>query len=226
MHTSQAKEFQLLVQCFRENPESFWQRNKRLAYQWDEKTFRQALDNYEFVPQADPNTASQSQRLMKIAALKQLATATPALYDPIAVDTAALQALGWSNPQQFMVPPQSLAEKPPPEMLKAMADIENSKSNAAARMMDSQTRAREIDAKIAEDQARLAMEAEKSKDGMSDKMMDAHNDHQNRMSQERIQLIDLAQDILQHPENIPLIEPLIRPALEEIYNVPPKPGGQ
>ena len=153
---------------------------------------------------------------MKIAALKQLATATPALYDPIAVDTAALQALGWSNPQQFMVPPQSLAEKPPPEMLKAMADIENSKSNASARMMDSQTRAKEIDAKIAEGQARLAMEAEKSQTGMSDRMMEAHNDHQNRMSQERIQLIDLAQDILQHPENIPLVEPLIRPALQEI----------
>lgn len=226
MHTSQAKEFQLLAQCFRENPDSFWQRNKRPAYKWDEKTFRDALDNYEFVPQADPNTASQAQRLMKIAALKQLATATPSLYDPIAVDTAALQALGWSNPQQFMVPPQALAEKPPPEMLKAMADIENSKSNAAARMMDSQTRAKEIDAKIADDQARFALEAEKSKNGMSDKMMDAHNDHQNRMSQERIQLIDLAQDILQHPESVAMIEPLIRPALEEIYGVPPKPGGQ
>lgn len=226
IHTSQAKEFQLLTQCFRENPESFWQRNKRPAYKWDEKTFRAALDNYEFVPQADPNTASQSQRLMKIAALKQLASATPALYDPIAVDTAALQALGWSNPQQFMVPPQALAEKPPPEMIKAMADIENSKSNSAARMMDSQTRAKEIDAKIAENQARLAMEAEKSQTGMSDLMMEAQNDHKNRMSQERIQLIDLAQDVLQHPENVGMIEPLIRPAIEEIYGVPPRPGEQ
>jgi hypothetical protein len=224
MHTSQAKEFQLLAQCFRENPESFWQRNKRPAYAWDDKTFRQALENYEFVPQADPNTASQSQRLMKIAALKQLAAATPALYDPIAVDTAALQALGWSNPQQFMVPPQSLAEKPPPEMLKALADIENSKSNAAARMMDSQTRAKETDAQIAEKQQRLAMEAEKGLTGISETMAQAENDHRNRLSQERIQLIDLAQDVLQHPEVVGLIEPLIKPALDEVYSAPLNPG--
>ena len=226
MHTSQAKEFQLLAQCFRDNPESFWQRNKRPAYAWDEKTFRQALENYEFVPQADPNTASQSQRLMKIAALKQLAAATPALYDPIAVDTAALQALGWSNPQQFMVPPQSLAEKPPPEMLKAMADIENSKSNAAARMMDSQTRAKETDAAIVEKQQRLNMEAEKGLAGISETMAQAQNDHRNRLSQERIQLIDLAQDVLQHPEGVGLIEPLIKPALDEVYSAPVRPGEQ
>jgi hypothetical protein len=226
MHTSQAKEFQLLAQCFRENPESFWQRNKRPAYTWDDKTFRQALENYEFVPQADPNTASQSQRLMKIAALKQLAAATPSLYDPIAVDTAALQALGWSNPQQFMVPPQSLAEKPPPEMLKAMADIENSKSNAAARMMDSQTRAKETDASIAEKQQRLSMEAEKGLAGISETMAQSQNDHRNRLSQERIQLIDLAQDVLQHPENAAMIEPLIKPALGEVYAAPIRSGEQ
>jgi len=179
-----------------------------------------------FVPQADPNTASQSQRLMKIAALKQLATATPSLYDPIAVDTAALQALGWSNPQQFMVPPQSLAEKPPPEMLKAMADIENSKSNAQARMMDSQTRAKEVDAAISEKQQRLQLESQQGFSGLSEILAENQNDHKNRLSQERIQLIDLAQDILQHPENISLIEPLIKPALDEVYKAPINPGGE
>ncbi len=49
-----------------------------------------------------------------------------------------------------------------------------------------------------------------------DKMAEMHNDRQNRLSQERTQLIDLAQDVLQHPENVGLIEPLIRPALEEV----------
>src|SRR5574337_365506 len=54
MHASQAEEFRLLVECFKEHPESFWQRNKRPAYQWDEKTFLQALEDNELTPQADP----------------------------------------------------------------------------------------------------------------------------------------------------------------------------
>ena len=101
MHQAQSQEFTLLVRCFQENPESFWQKNRRPAMPWDEQTFLQALNDIELTPQADPNTASQTQRLMKVAALKQLSAASPALYDPIAVDTAALQALGWTNPSQL-----------------------------------------------------------------------------------------------------------------------------
>ena len=108
MHSAQAEEFQLLVRCFKENPESFWQRNRKPAYPWDERTFLNALENCYLTPQADPNTASHTQRVMKIMGLKQLQAGNPSLYDPIAIDTAALQAMGWSNPEQFMVPPNTL----------------------------------------------------------------------------------------------------------------------
>ncbi|CAB4180900.1 hypothetical protein UFOVP1072_1, partial [uncultured Caudovirales phage] len=101
MHAAQAREFQLLVRTFREHPESFWERCDKPSAAWDEQTFIQALDNCDLVPQADPNTASHTQRLMKIMALKQLQAASPALYDPIAIDMAALKAIGWSNPEQF-----------------------------------------------------------------------------------------------------------------------------
>jgi hypothetical protein len=87
MHNAQSEEFELLVKCFRENPESFWQKNKRPARKWDEETFIRAISQVDLVPQADPNTASQTQRLMKVMALKQLQQANPAMYDPIAVDT-------------------------------------------------------------------------------------------------------------------------------------------
>lgn len=218
LHAAQADEFSLLAREFKEHPESFWQKNRRPAYPWDEKTFMAALDDCDLVPQADPNTASQSQRLMKIMALKQLQQASPSLYDPIAVDVAALQAIGWNNPEQFMAP-ASARDKPPPELLEAMADMENNKRNSEARMLDSQTRAKEIDAKIGMDQQRAQLEmlrAQKDLAGDEDKMAEMHNDRQNRLSQERTQLIDLAQDVLQHPENVGLIEPLVRPALEEV----------
>ena len=116
MHASQAEEFQLLKECFKEHPESFWQRNKKPAAPWDEQTFLAAIENYELIPQADPNTASQVQRLMKVMALKQLQAAQPSLYDPIAIDTAALQAIGWSNPSQFLASP-SAQQNPPPELI-------------------------------------------------------------------------------------------------------------
>ena len=122
MHASQAREFDLLVQCFRENPESFWQSNRKPTRKWDQETFIRALDQVTLVPQADPNTASQTQRIMKIIALKQIQAQNPTLYDPIAIDTAALQAIGWSNPQQFMVPP-SAQGAPPPEMEKEKNEL-------------------------------------------------------------------------------------------------------
>ena len=124
MHASQAEEFQLLVKCFKEHPESFWQRNRKPAFQWDQKTFTDALDMYaqSLVPQADPNTASHTQRIIKVMALKQLQGFSPALYDPVAVDTAALQALGWNNPEQFFVPPSAMS-KPPLEVQKGMEEL-------------------------------------------------------------------------------------------------------
>lgn len=215
LHAAQCAEFSLLTREFKEHPESFWQKNRRPAYPWDEQTFLMALNDCDLVPQADPNTSSQAQRLMKIMALKQLQQASPSLYDPIAVDVAALQAMGWSNPEQFMVPSEA-AGKPPPELLEAMSKMENDRKSTDARMLDAQTRAKEADAKIALDQQRLGLDAAKLQASTQPDPTEANNDHQNRLSQERVQLIDLAQDVLQHPENVALIGNLIRPAMQEI----------
>ena len=152
MHAAQAQEFQLLTRCFQENPESFWQRNKKPAYPWDEATFLQALNDCQLVPQADPNTASHSQRMMKIMGLKQLQAGNPSLYDPIAIDTAALQAMGWSNPQQFMVPPDTLQQKTPPEVEYAKAMVQIQKQEADAKTMLAQAKAEEVKAKLGQGQ--------------------------------------------------------------------------
>ena len=218
MHASQSEEFEMLVECFREHPESFWMKRRKPAYPWDEKTFIDALDNYYFVPQADPNTSSQTQRLMKVLALKQLVASNPSLYDPIAVDTAALQALGWSNPQQFMIPP-SAQGKPPPEMMQAMAKAQNDKSNADARMMDSRTRAQESQARLELDHMRLQMEMQRDQGDPSkmaqvdtqrmeiqqraqDGMLDAVNRKRDRESRERLAAIKLAEEVMRNPQGL------------------------
>ena len=232
LHNSQAHEFELLTREFKEHPESFWQRNRRPSYPWDEKQFLDALEDCDLVPQADPNTASQTQRLMKVLALKQLASSNPSLYDPIAIDTAALQALGWSNPQQFMIPQKAQAN-PPPELIKAMADMQNDKMSAEARMLDSQTRAQETAAKIQLDQERLQMERDGQMGGDADpaKMMemqlreqeiqqrqqdaflDAVNRKRDRESRERLAAMRMAEELAQNPQGLGIVQQFIDPTM-------------
>jgi len=222
LHAAQAEEFQLLVRCFREHPESFWDRCKRPTVEWNEQTFMEALNDCELVPQADPNTASATQRLMKIMALKTLQSATPSMYDPVAVDTAALKAMGWSNPEQFLVP-ATAQQNPPPELLEAMAKIENEKQKTQIAAQDSQVKAMEAQAKIQQDNERLQIQRVQAQADIIKKQAEAdfsaeelnHKTH-DRASAERIQLIDLAQNLAVHPESAPLVGPLIEPALREI----------
>jgi hypothetical protein len=219
LHAAQSEEFELLKECFREHPESFWEKNRRRAYPWDQETFTKALDSYYFTPQADPNTASQTQRLMKVLALKQLVAANPSMYDPIAVDVAALHALGWSNPQQFMLP-ASTAQKPPPELLKLMAEAQNEKTVADARMMDSQTRAMESQAKIELERQKLGMDqnqqdpmkmadmqlrAQEIQQKQEDALLDAINRKRDRESRERLAAVKLAEELIRNPQGAGVI---------------------
>jgi len=248
LHTSQAEEFQLIAREFRDHPESFWQRNKTPARQWDQDTFTKALDNYELVPQADPNTSSQTQRAMKVVALKQLQAAQPTLYDPIAVDTAALRAVGWSNPQQFMVPPTAAAQ-PTPEAQAKIAELQIKKQVADTGQMDAQTRASKaqadtelgvkkfeaetsLGARVAQGDIALrahAMENEQERDKntakisaaklLSDRDLsetDQHIKTDDVIAKERIQLVDIAQNLAVHPESANLVKPLIMPAMNHV----------
>ena len=137
MHSAQAEEFSLLVQCFREHPESFWERNRKPTIAWNEELFMQALTDVELVPQADPNTSSHSQRVMKIMALKQLQAANPQLYDEIAIDKAALRSIGWSNPEQFLKP-EDQRNQPSADLLKGMEDVKIAHQKADADTMRAQ----------------------------------------------------------------------------------------
>lgn len=135
VHAAQNEEFRLLVDCFKDNPESFWQRNDAPAYPWDEATFREALENVYIVPQADPNTASQTQRMMKVQALVQLAMAYPQGYDLDAVNKQALRTIGYSNPDEFIRPQDGSL---PPEMLEKVAAAQTAAKVAEAQMVGAQ----------------------------------------------------------------------------------------
>lgn len=215
MHAAQAEEFQLLRRCFKEHPESFWQQKGKLAYPWTEQTFIQALNDCELVPQADPNTASHTQRLMKIMALKQLQASNPGMFDPIVVDTEALKAIGWSNPEQFFAP-QDAQANPPPELLEKQSKMMADQKKADATMMDAQTRAQSSQMKGEADMMKAQVEMMKAQADLHFAEAELRSKAEDRASRERIQLIDLAQNLAVHPYSAGLVNPLVEPAMRNI----------
>lgn len=154
LHASQAEEFKLLVKVFKEHPESFWMRGCKSKTPWDEAKFMQAANNCELVPQADPNTASMGQRVMKVQGLIQLQQAAPTLMDPLAIIQAAIRAIGWSNPEQFLVPPAARAA-PPPQLQQMQQEMENDKKVADSKVAMADARTKEVQAKAAETQNKI-----------------------------------------------------------------------
>ena len=243
MHAAQALEFQLLAECFRENPESFWKRIRKPAKQWDEQTFLAALNESDLIPQADPNTASHTQRIMKVVALKQLQAASPNLYDAIAVEHAALRAIGWNNPEQFMAPPEAQG-KPSPEEMKAIAEnqikqkeldlagqkiaqdgqklgIEATKAQADITLKGASAEAAKAGAQkslgdLQISEGKLELEKVKTESQNQYAAADVEGRAADRLSKERIQLIDVAQNLAVHPESAGLVEPLLEPAFKEV----------
>lgn len=147
LFAAQAEEIKLLCGLFEEHPDSFWERNDKPATPWDKETFLRALRDYDLVPQADPNTSSHTQRVMKVTALKQLQGMSPQMYDPMAVDTVALQTLGFSNPQQFFMAQQNNTAQQA-EMLKEINKAQVDQKKADADVLRAQTDAGELQAKV------------------------------------------------------------------------------
>lgn len=143
LHAAQAQELQLIAQVFKENPETFWQWGCRSGTAWTEQSFLTALNNCNLVPQADPNTASHAHRIMKIEALTRMAQQQPTLFDPIAIATAAIRALGFNNPEQFLAPPEAAAQ-PPPELVEMQGKLANQGKESDAKMLTAQAKMAEV----------------------------------------------------------------------------------
>jgi len=189
IHTAQAQEFELLFRCFREHPEALWKRNKRPTIAWDETQFVKALDDYDLVPQADPNTSSQTQRMMKVMGLNQLKAANPTLMDPIAVLTASLQAMGWSNPEQFMVPMSALGKEPP--------EVQKVKAELMIKKQDADTKRMQVEASIDKDMPQTdPLKEQELALKNKDVEIDALTRERERESRERLALVNLQKEVL------------------------------
>lgn len=109
---------------------------------------------------------------MKVMALKQLQQQNPTMYNAQTIDIAAMKAMGWSNPEQFLAPPQPPGQMPP-EVQKAMAEldilkqeadaktavaqasVQESQVDGQARIMDAQTKQMLAQAKVEQTRAEI-----------------------------------------------------------------------
>lgn len=120
LHRSQAEEFQLLKQRFREDPGALWRFNNKPARKWEEDEFLAALDNAELVPMADPNTASQVQRIAIAMAMVELAEKAPYLFHERDAALRFMRMIGIPDPEgilatqeEIQAAKQAMAPAPP-----------------------------------------------------------------------------------------------------------------
>jgi len=179
LHAAQSEEFQLLKECFREDPGAFVRalRGKGSRTDWNEQQFLDALEAVDIVPRADPNTPSHMHRLMKVMAVKQLQGANPTLYDPRAVDVWALNQIGVADAQSLFAPPNANGPPPDPKLI--------------AKTMELQLKAQQAQADNAADIADTQLKAKTAVQQSQDKALD-------RQSKEKIAAMDLAREMVVH----------------------------
>ena len=145
---AQSDELQLLVERFREDPESFVRASEQAKpahkpnpkqpsrLNWDQQLFLQAINENQIVTKADPNTASHLQRMLRNAALYQMAKDDPASFNVKRIRQVCIRGIGFADPDQY------LSQNPagPPPDPKAQAD----QMSAQADLIDAQAKAAQV----------------------------------------------------------------------------------
>jgi hypothetical protein len=112
-------------------------------------------------------------------------------------------------------------------MMKMQADAKAKDITAQARMLDAQTKAQKTQADIQMGMQKLTTDAHL---GVAKAQLDAHKvetdasiageqvdaELDDKLAKERIQLVDLAQNLAVHPYSAALVEPLVRPSFESV----------
>ncbi len=148
-------ELQLLVERFREDPEAFYRHQKPSAVvSWDDQLLIKALNTYQIVTRADPNTASHIQRMLRNAALYMMAKDDPSAFNVTQIRKVCIRGIGFANPDQYL---NANPQTPPPNPKEQAALIA-----AQAQMLDAQAK-----------QGQLQLEAKNAPMEAQGKQMDA-----------------------------------------------------
>lgn len=193
LHQAQGQEFDMLRSLLMEDPEALWRHNKKSevlktlaaemgqlpllqeqenAQERQKQMFLAALNDLSLTPRADPNTSSQTERYLKVVAMRQMATTNPQI-DLNAVDRRAFQVMGIDDTDAYFKPPPPPGTTPPDP---AAVMAEATALTAKAKMLDSQTKAQTS-------QATLVLK------------------HQEAMSREKVAALGVAKELIVHNDN-------------------------
>ena len=164
LHQAQQKEFALLKELFRRDPQALWRNNKNPNFLGDVARLQSALENNDIVPKADPNTASHTMRVQKAIAIYTLAQQNPSAFDQKAVYNRIFNMIGIEDAQ-------NLYSKDPP----GPPPVDETKQlQAQAEMVSAQAKILEASVKAQAAQGEQGVKMA----GLQTKNMEAANKHQ------------------------------------------------
>jgi hypothetical protein len=182
IHAAQCKEFALLKELFREEPEILIRGNKHPEL--EDAQIIDALDNADLIPAADPNTASQMMRIQKAIAVKTLQGMNPGIYDAMAVDRRVLQMIDVPDAEELF------AKEPPPPMSADPANM----VKAQAAMITAQAKAQDVAIKAQTSEKDMAVKVLQARTEAEDSHFDNMNRAADRESKIEIERMKLAQE--------------------------------
>lgn len=140
LHQAQSRELSMIMELFRQDPESFWRHNKLAPKDyWNAQKLLQAFDTYTLVPVSDPNIPSHIHRVATALALVQLIQ-IPQFTSIMSASEVLRRAL-----EALKVDPAGLiVDTPAPQ-----PNLQD-----AAKMVDAQAKGKMADAKMADVQAK------------------------------------------------------------------------
>lgn len=164
LHRAQARELQLLRDCFLENPTAL-AALPNAAYPWSKA---EEFANMTLAPASDPNVPSQIHRIQLATAMITVAGAAPMLYDQIAVHKRAWRTIGVADPESFVLaqpapPPPGGPGAAPPDPLIGQARMMEAQGKIAKVKQDGvdmQRKAAEAQIEAEHRQQELQLEAQ------------------------------------------------------------------
>ena len=128
LHQSMQQEFRILQELFAANPKALWTHSKSPARQWEAG---QEMSNFDLVPAADPNVASQMMRVMKVQGLVQLAQQDPSGFNLHEIRKLAVKALGFDEVDSIVKPPGPDQQQPDPKLMVAQLQASSKEKEMA-----------------------------------------------------------------------------------------------
>lgn len=199
MHQAQQKEFALLKDIFRKEPEALWRSNKNPAFGRDIQRLTNALENKDIVPKADPNTSSQTLRIQKAIAIYQLAKENPTMFNQREVYQRIMTMVGIEDGDAlFNNSPAGPPPVDPIKQMEAQAKLATVQMKVAEMGSRQQIAASQEQTKIAMAQSKIA----ETKVKQQEVAIDAANHAADRRSKENLAKIDLEQSMLVHGDKL------------------------